>query len=344
MKKYFSYLFFLFLLAAPSAVYACSCAPSTPSMAFNDSKAVFIGKMTGGTEKHIETDADGATYAIESGKVIFEVVESFKGTPGKTVTLQINSMKGTSCGTYGLRRGETYVVYAYESQPGTLSTGVCSRTATVSQAKEDIDFLRSPGAGSGGKLEGKIWIDTQAATGGGTKAFPGVEVRVTGPGQTVYTAVTDRKGEFTLTRLPPGAYRIEATAPANYYFEDETNLVTISDRGTAATGFEAKYDGHVRGRVTDARGIAFEQTSLMLMNAKSMIFVDSGHANGLFSADGVPPGLYYLAADLGGPGPSRYYYYPGTYSKARAKTIRVGPGRTVKGIKFILPKEFWKAR
>lgn len=312
-------------------------------MAFNDAKAVFIGKMNGGTEEHTEMSGDGSTRVIESGKVTFEVVESFKGTPGKTVTLQISSMKGTSCGTYGLRRGETYIVYAYAYQPGILSTGVCSRTATISQAKEDMDFLRSPGAGSGGNLEGKIWIDSHESTGGGAKPFPGVKVRISGPGGKVYTAVTDRKGQFTLARLPPGAYRIEAKAPANYYFEDESNVVTIADRGTATTGFEAKYDGHVRGRVTDAKGAVFENTSLMLMNAKSMIFVDSGHVNGLFSADGVPPGSYYLAADLGGPGPSRYYYYPGTYNKARAKIIRVGPGQTVKGIKFFLPKEFRKA-
>lgn len=341
MKKYFSYICFLFLFAIPSVVYACSCAYQTPPMAFNDAKAVFIGKMTGGTEKNLAKDRDGSEYEIESGKVSFEVVESFKGTPAKTVTLQINSMKGTSCGTYGLRRGETYVVYAYDYQPGNLSTGVCSRTAPVSQAREDLDFLRSP-AESGGKLEGRIWIDTQAATGGGTKPFPGVLVRIYGPGGTVLTAVTDRKGEFTLTRLPAGAYRIDATPQANFYFEDESNLVTIADRGTATTGFEARYDGHVRGRVTDAKGAPLENTSLMLMNAKSMIFVDSGHVNGLFSADGIPPGSYYLAADLGGPGPSRYYYYPGTYNKARAKTIRVGPRHTVKGIRFVLPKEFRK--
>lgn len=345
MKKLLFNLVFLCMLAIPSAVYGCSCLSQTPAMAFNDSKAVFIGKMIGGTEKNIETNGNGTTHEIESGKVTFEVVESFKGTPGKTVTIQISSMKGTSCGTYGLLRGETYVVYAYAYQTGTLSTGVCTRTATVSQAKEDIDFLRSgPAAGSGGTLEGSIWIDTQAAVGGGSKPFPGVKVRIHSPHGTVYTAVTDRKGKFNLTRLPPGVYRVEPSIPANYYIEDERNLVTIADRGTAATGFEARYDGHVTGRVTDARGVPFEQVSLVLMNAKSRIFVNTGRGNGLFSADGVPPGVYYLAADIGGSGPSRYYYYPGTYNKARAKTIRVGLRRTVTGIKFVLPKEFLKER
>jgi hypothetical protein len=215
MKNLIIYLAALFLLTIPSAVYGCSCAYSTPAMAFNNSKAVFIGKMTGGTEKNTLQDRDASAYEIESGEVTFDVEEAFKGKPVQTVTIRIASMKGTSCGTYGLRRGETYVVYAQAYKPDTLSTGVCTRTGTVSQAKEDLDFLRSlPPGGSGGTITGRVWLDTKAITGGAARPLAGVSVRITGPMQKAVTVVTDKEGKFEANGLPEGKYTVTPKFPA----------------------------------------------------------------------------------------------------------------------------------
>lgn len=342
MKNSIIYLAALFLLAIPSAVYGCSCAYSTPAMAFNNSKVVFIGKMTGGTEKNTLQDRDGSSYEIESGEVTFDVEESFKGKPGKTVTIQIASMKGTSCGTYGLRRGETYVVYAYAYKPDILSTGVCTRTAMVSGAKEDLNFLRSlPPGGSGGTITGRVWLDTKAITGGAARPLSGVSVRITGPRQKSVTVVTDKEGKFEANGLPEGKYRVTPQFPANYYSDDESEEVTLSDLGTASTGFEAYFKGRVLGQLFDTGGVPYNEGFFHLKNSTTRIYGHSKGKDGRFEVEGVPPGEYKLYIDIHGPNNTdRKYYYPGTYDPAKAGTIKMAVGEIKRGLRFTLPKEF----
>lgn len=346
MRNFFRYTTFLFLLSIPAAVYGCSCLASTPATAFNDSKAVFIGKMIGGTEKNTVTGQGGASYEIESGEVKFEVEESFKGNPGKTVTIQINSHRGTSCGTYGLIRGTTYLVYAYTGQEGSgmMYTGVCTRTSSMLAGgrKEDLDFLRSlPPAGSGGSITGRIWLDTGAISGGGARSVPGVRIKITGPTGNVTTVVTDKKGEFRAASLPAGNYRIAPVVPANYHLDEESDEVTVADLGTATTGFELKYNGRVSGRIVDKNGVSYKQAVLHIENAVSRIYGNSDGKGG-FSVEGVPPGIYTLYIDLHHDeyAKNRKYYYPGTFNPARAGKIKVGLGQAVGGLKFTLPAEF----
>jgi MinD superfamily P-loop ATPase len=106
------------LVLVPLKAYACSCSYSTPATAYNQAPLIFIGKMVSGTEKHQRPAQGGKTEVIESGQVAFSVTEIFKGSAAKTVTLRVDSMAGTSCGTYGLTRGLDYVVYAYASREG----------------------------------------------------------------------------------------------------------------------------------------------------------------------------------------------------------------------------------
>src|SRR5262249_26272020 len=148
----------------PRAALGCDCEHEGPPVAFNHAKAVFIGKMLGGTEELAANDQNGKSYSIEAGEVRFAVEESFKGNVGTQITLKIASKKGTSCGPYGLKRGERYIVYAYSGREDAegLYSGVCTRTAPADSggAKEDLDFLRSlPPAGTGGSITGSVWAD-----------------------------------------------------------------------------------------------------------------------------------------------------------------------------------------
>jgi hypothetical protein len=342
MKKLIIYLAALFLLSIPSAVYGCSCAYSTPAMAFNDSKVVFIGKMTGGTEKNTLQERDGSSYEIESGEVTFDVEESFKGKPGKTVTIQIASMKGTSCGTYGLRRGEMYAVYAYAYKGDMLSSGVCTRTGTVSQAKEDVDFLRSlPPGGSGGTITGRVWLNTKAINGGGAKPLRGVSVRITGPRQKAVTVLTDKEGHFEASGLPAGIYMVTPKFPKNYFSDTDSAEVILSDLGTASAGFEAEYQSRIFGRISDMGGVPYIEGSPYLENSNAVIFGETFGKGRGFLIEGIPPGEYKMYIEINGPHDNdRKYYYPGTYDPSKAQTIKIVLGETKSGLRFILPKEF----
>ena len=256
MKRYFLIaIFFLFL--TPSTSFACSCGTGEPAQEFNEARMVFIGKLRSGTEKWVEKDQAGKSHSLLAGDVRFAVEEVFKGREVAEVTIGISSNKGTSCGPYGLKRGERYLVYAYASKQDEIQlySGVCTRTVTVSSeyAKEDLDFLRNlPPAGAGGNLRGRIWADLKAR--GGTTPLRDVRVKIISTDEQVITAFTDSEGEFFVKQLKPGKYRVEPDFPANYSSEHPYAEVVIDDRGTASVGFEVYIDGRVAGRLTDKEG------------------------------------------------------------------------------------------
>lgn len=167
----------VFLLFSATG-YACSCATGDPPFEYNRAKAIFIGKMLGGTENVSRRNQDGKPVSIEAGEVRFRVEENFKGSLVGEVIIHVASMKGTSCGDYGLRRGAQYIVYAYGEDERKLHTGVCTRTveAESEYAKEDLEFLRHlPAPGTGGNLRGRVWADLRA---GGTTPLPDVKVHI----------------------------------------------------------------------------------------------------------------------------------------------------------------------
>jgi hypothetical protein len=340
----------LLLLATPSTVVACSCAWSTPATAFNDSEAVFIGKMLVGTEKLQETDGTGKQITIEAGNVRFAVEKAFKGDVKGEITIEIASMAGTSCGPYGLVRNESYVVYAYRNKKDrtVLYTGVCTRTISVESkdAKEDLDFLRTlPPPGTGGKLEGRIWYDSKVMWGGAAVAMPNLKVIIRDSNNKEFVVTTDKNGKFEIEKLKVGTYQVEPQIPENFYVKKNFQTVEVADRGTATVGFEAYYTGNVSGRVVDKNGDTYNSIFLHLLSTdgeEKNIYGHSIGENGEFEFEGVPPGNYLMFLELQHDDyeKDRNYYYPGTYDQATATVIKVGLGGKVEGIKFTLPREY----
>jgi len=329
----------------PSTILACTCAYQPPASAFNEAKVVFIGRMLGGTQKISDKDDAGKPFTIEAGQVRFAVEEIFKGGNAVELTIQINSLKGTSCGPYGLTRGERYIVYAYASREDekVLYTGACSRTisAAVDFAKEDLHFLRNlPPPGVGGELHGHIGVDLKDSKGPAT--LSDVRVIISGPdGQTV-TVFSDEKGAFTAKQLKPGKYKVEIELPPNYTTEKKSVDVMVDDRGVADVGFALYIDGKVTGRVFDKDGNNYNSIGLRLVNEGKRVFGYSTGQDGVFEIKGAPPGEYVLAFEMQGPDPgkNKIYYYPGTFEREKAAKIRVGLGERVDGLEFRLPDEY----
>src|SRR5688500_3043793 len=339
----------LFLLSPLSAL-ACSCLFRDPPEAFNEAEAVFIGKMLGGTEKFSVKTSEGVHVEREAGQVRFEISEVFKSKikAHSEVVLKVDSMRGTSCGDYGLERGETYVVYAYadKQNPGKLYTGVCTRTAIADpqHAKEDLDYLRNlPVPGSGGNLRGRIWFDNKKVMGGGADPLAGVEMVVRGPDGKEVIATTDHEGKFEIVRLKAGKYRVTPKVPADYFLEEAFEEVDVADRGTAQVLFEAYFNGRISGRALDINGRGYNSLTLQLQSVgatdEKHIFGESDGKNGAFSFAGVPPGEYLMYMDLqrNGPDDAKRYYFPGTFNKEDATKIKVDLGREITGLTFNLP-------
>jgi hypothetical protein len=345
MKRFlFKIALLLCFVSIPSAARACSCLTGEPSFEFNRAKAVFIGRMLGGTEKISVKDREGKSRTIEAGAVRFSVEEIFKGDVAFETTLDVESMDGTSCGPYGLARGARYVVYAYSSraEDKVLYTGVCTRTvdATSVYAKADLDFLRNlPAAGAGGALRGRIWADLRDDA---ANPLAGVRVKISGPDGQSFTVTTDKGGEFKVEKLRPGKYRVEPAFPEHYTTEREFAEVDVDDRGTAYAGFEVYADGKVSGRVTDKDGRGFNSAFLTLDGSGKSVYAHSDGEDGVFESEGAPPGEYVLSVELRHKDykKNREFYYPGTFNREEATVIKLGLGEKIEGIHFFLPDEF----
>ncbi len=111
----------------PTAVLACSCVSATPAEHFANATTVFMG-----TVKNISGDGRNGQKRL----VDFAVTEARKGILDKTVTVATGA-GGGDCG-FDFQEGQEYVVYAYDDG-GKLGTGICSGTALVNDASDNVD-------------------------------------------------------------------------------------------------------------------------------------------------------------------------------------------------------------
>ena len=273
------------LFLFPSTILACVCSYQDPANAFNEAKIVFIGRMLGGTQKFSVKDDIGKRSTREAGQVRFSVEEIFKGSNAAELTIQIDSHEGTSCGPYGLKRGERYVVYAYASNVDekVLFTGVCTRTNSAANllAKEDLYFLRNlPPPGSGGELYGHVLVNLKDRKQPGT--LSNVRIIISGPDDQTISVFTDEKGEFTAKQLKAGKYKVELDLPPNYTTERKSAEVTVDDRGSAGASFVTYIDGRVTGRVFDKEGNNFNSIRLSLVGEGKDVTGSSIGRDGVF--------------------------------------------------------------
>jgi hypothetical protein len=112
--------------------YACSCiAPPPPLEARDEAQSVFSGTVSA-----IGPEANGFL-------VTFDVEQLWKGPDGPQLTVSTPS-SSASCGVEFVE-GEQYLVYGGFADDGRLSTNLCTRTAPLASAGDDLAAL---GAGA----------------------------------------------------------------------------------------------------------------------------------------------------------------------------------------------------
>jgi hypothetical protein len=123
-------------LQQPRAAYACSCmAPPPPLEARDGSAAVFAGQVAGITP-------NGPSGVL----VTFDLQQSWKGPAGPQLTIATGA-DSAGCG-FTFTQGEQYLVYGF-AQEGQLWTSLCSRTAPLANAGDDLAAL-----GAGNQVDG----------------------------------------------------------------------------------------------------------------------------------------------------------------------------------------------
>jgi len=128
MNKYACCILVLaFMIPPGKELRACSCVPPPPpAEEFENSDGVFVATVT------------SFKRAKEYSRVAkLRLLQLWKG---KKVDEIFTSLNSGLCG-FDFVVGETYLIYAFMIEDGELHTNICTRTASLEQAGEDLAFL-----------------------------------------------------------------------------------------------------------------------------------------------------------------------------------------------------------
>jgi hypothetical protein len=187
-------------LSFPSSISALCVETPRPCTwyAFHHGQPTFIG--TAVSEETVPDVLRLGNHALQVTvqKVTFNVEERFEGALAKTETVY---GEGTT-NDFHFKVGEKYLVYGWREKDGKIRTARCTRTAVVSQAQGDLEFLRSLPTRQGGEIFGTVHFENPKRKRG---ALSGT-VSESGPGGEHKSRVSD-SGSYELTGLAPGDYR-----------------------------------------------------------------------------------------------------------------------------------------
>src|SRR5262245_51732739 len=206
------------LITMGAGAFACSCIGSAPpcQQVWNVS-AVFAGTVVaidqpdllprlppgeGVPSNRSVARRQNPSQPTEFPKKVvrFAIKEAWNGVSAGEKEIEVETgLGGGDCG-YGFERGEDYLVYAYRSPQGRLTTGICSRTRRLSAAEEDLAYLRSLDKAKEGSEIRVLALDVHD---GRRRGLPNAVVRLTGP-QGTLTASTDGAGSRVFPGLAPG--------------------------------------------------------------------------------------------------------------------------------------------
>ena len=200
-----------------------------------DISAVFLGLATDVREEDVPMILDGKKELTSKLRVTFRVDEAFIGVSEKVV---IVTSGGDLCG-FPFSKGHEYLVYGRRLPNNEVYVSISSSTKWKKDALADLKYLRGlPTAPHGATIYGtvfrykkpenpreKIRIGIPEA---------GHKVEVEGISQT-YEAIVDSRGEFRLSGLPPGRYRVLLNADGEVHTSPPVKATTVdvADKGCA---------------------------------------------------------------------------------------------------------------
>jgi Carboxypeptidase regulatory-like domain len=246
------------------------------------------------------------------------------------------------------KHGERYLVYTYtNSQNNKLYTSICSRTRTLSNADEDLQYIRGlSSAKPGALIYGEVRRYRHEAKGRSQEtAMEGIKINIDGEQGQVETR-TDLKGQFSVSGLPGGAYKIKISLPIGLMSHQAEREIKVADRGCALVHFGVVSDGRLSGKVLDLSGQPISKAEISLCDPEEKRYRRSlntvySDADGLYEFKAIPPGRYVLGVRYDGltsqNRPFPHIYYPGVENLDQATIVNIGDGERVEKFDLILP-------
>jgi hypothetical protein len=270
------------LLFTPVLTYACTCAGTVPvCLAPSPSEVILRGRVAEQTlispaDETIK-NLDGSASTIHSPgyfRVRFSVLEMFTGEPRTQEIDILTNEQSSACG-FSFVTGSEYMVFA-STNPQTNEpwTSHCTRTHELEPGKEDADVSWLQGRAALPRVAtiyGTVFLASDS-TG------PNPLVRIDLHGSQSRSAVPDQNGRYAFPNLSPGVYTVSAVVPTGFTIND-SRTVTLVEKACSQLDFWPRYDGHIRGVVTDSDGRPLPDIFMALQRR------DSNFATGFIEID-----------------------------------------------------------
>jgi hypothetical protein len=330
----------LLLVCLPNDMQACTCAgPRPPCQAYWEANVVFAGTV-------IQIGVSDSKAPFSQRLIRLSVTDPFRGMTGSEAEV-LTGWGDSDCG-YGFRLGTDYLVYAHlNKENNKLYTSICSRTRPLSNAADDLKFIRGltkaePGALISGWVK---QLNSRASHDEGPKPVSGVKVMITGQANKL-EVLTDNDGQFKIPGLPAGSYKVEVKPPNRLSIHKSNQDIEVFDRGCAQVGFILESDTRVSGKILDAEGQPVPDILIELVPTKVTpqsypSFVKSDK-DGRYEFKLLQAGTYFLGVRIFGSAGATYTpfprtYYPGVNEESQATLINVSEYDFIELGDLILP-------
>jgi hypothetical protein len=210
MKRVFITVAVLIVCAAAAQAQGMDCLyNSSPCEAYATADAVFIGKVTRVVQPPLkiwqrEKDYDQIAY--------LEVQRMFKGAARKTIVLhQLGRNNAPK-----LLSDKSYLIYAmFDRHTKKWEVRRCGRTRMSPYANDDLLYLESlPSALNKTRIAGEVTLYSSTEEEmNKIERLANVRMHIKGEGKE-YEVVTNARGVYEVSDVPPGKYVIEPDLPA----------------------------------------------------------------------------------------------------------------------------------
>jgi hypothetical protein len=255
----------------------------------------------------------------------------------------LTGMGGGDCG-YSFHPGVDYVIYAYKNSEGHLETGICSRTRPLTQAAEDIAYLRAiPQLPATAEI--RVSIADNSTWEAGRRPMQRVRTTISGP-DGLREALTDRAGRATLAGLTPGEYTVQWASDG---YTSGNRKVQIHAKGCAEVPVTMLLDRRILGRVLTRAGLPAAKVMIEMVPAHpgpddSPIAQNyaTSDLDGHYEFEYLRTGDFYLGVNLDHPpspeNPYARWFFPGTEEPAGATIVHLPETPGVQTFDLILPE------